>query len=405
MENKVFSINLGNVGSTGKIMRGIANVASDKGFETYLAYPKRDVNSKIETNDYIICNSFFRKVYEKLDSYIALQNCLSIFPTLRLIHKINHIHPDIIHLHNIHGGYVNIIILFEFLKKKNFPVIWTLHDCWAFTGRCPHFVLENCNKWKTGCYNCTYPKKYYPAALWDHTKFMWKLKRKLFTSLKEMTIITPSQWLADLVNESYLHQYCVKVINNGIDLEIFKPTQSKFRSEYKLEDKFLILGVSCAWGYSKGMDVFIDLAERLDDRFKIVLVGTNDELDCSLPKNILSIHRTNNQLELAEIYSSVDVFINPTRQDTFPTVNIESLACGTPVITFKTGGSPEILNNKCGKVVECNNVEQLEEEIINMRKYKIQKNECIIRAQKYNQYERFDQYVNEYRLLLKEVNK
>jgi glycosyltransferase involved in cell wall biosynthesis len=227
---------------------------------------------------------------------------------------------------------------------------------------------------------------------------MWKLKKKWFTGVKDMTIVTPSQWLADLVKESYLKEYPVKVINNGIDLSVFKPTQSDFKKKYNCEEKFVILGVANVWDYKKGLDVFIELANRLDEhKYQIVLVGTDDNVDKQLPEKIISIHRTNNQAELAEIYSAADLLLNPTREDTFPTVNIESLACGTPVFTFKTGGSPEIIDETCGRIFNVDDVDSLENEIYHIASNNIlDSDSCVVKAGNYNCHERFCDYVNLY---------
>jgi glycosyltransferase involved in cell wall biosynthesis len=226
---------------------------------------------------------------------------------------------------------------------------------------------------------------------------MWKLKKKWFTGIKDATIITPSQWLGDLVKQSYLGEYPVKVINNGIDLSVFKPTESDFRKKHNLENKHILLGVALFWDYKKGLDVFIELSKRLDDRYQIVLVGTSDEVDKQLPNNIISIHRTQNQEELAEIYSTADVLLNPTREDTFPTVNIESLACGTPIVTFNTGGSPEIINETCGVVTEVNDVDHMEKAIRRICEEKpYSKEACVSRASNFDKDEKFKEYVELY---------
>ena len=210
-----------------------------------------------------------------------------------------------------------------------------------------------------------------------------------------MTVATPSSWLAGLIGESYLKDYPVKVINNGIDLSVFKPTESDFKKKYGLEGKYVLLGVAFDWGKRKGLDVFIELSKRLPDNYKIVLVGTNEEIDGQLPENILSIHKTANQAELAEIYSSADLFLNPTREDTFPTVNMESLACGTPIITFKTGGSPEIINEKTGFVVECDDVDAFEAAIKDsLENGRFAREDCVAHARRYDQDERFLDYIS-----------
>lgn len=193
---------------------------------------------------------------------------------------------------------------------------------------------------------------------------MWQLKKKWFTGVKNMTIVTPSEWLAGLARESYLKQYPIEVINNGIDLNVFKPTHSNFRKQYGIPgDKYIVLGVSFAWGYRKGLDCFVEMAEKLDERYQIVLVGTDDEIDKNLPQSIISIHRTQNQKELAEIYSAADVFAMPTREENYPTVNMEAIACGTPVVTFDTGGCAETVDTSTGIIVSVNEIDKLIEAI------------------------------------------
>jgi glycosyltransferase involved in cell wall biosynthesis len=264
--------------------------------------------------------------------------------------------------------------------------------------------MINCDKWKTGCHHCPQYREY-PGSYVDRTETMYNLKKRWFNGIHNLTIVTPSQWLASHVKESYLKDYPVKVIHNGIDLSIFKPTKSEFRKNYNIENKFIVLGVAFDWGKRKGRDVFIDLAKKLDDRYKIVLVGTDDKVDRQLPGNIISIHRTNNQHELVKIYSAADVFVNPTLEDNFPTTNIESIACGTPVITFNTGGSPEILDDTCGSVVQCNVNEALIKEIIRTCTNKPYSQEaCLTRARQYDVYENFLEYIELYKTLMEENN-
>lgn len=227
---------------------------------------------------------------------------------------------------------------------------------------------------------------------------MWKCKRKWFTGIENCTIVTPSQWLADLVKQSYLKDYPVKVINNGIDLSIFKPTEGNFREKHGIVGKKVVLGVAFGWGKRKGLDIFIELTRRLQKDYQIVLVGADDEVDKLLPFNIISIHRTQNQKELAEIYTAADVFANPTREEVLGLVNVESLACGTPVVTFKSGGSPECIDDTCGSVVDCDDVDAMEFEIRRICEKKTYSVEaCIQRARKFDMNVRFDEYVSLYK--------
>jgi len=325
--------------------------------------------------------------------------CNGIFSrrgTKQLINDLEKFKPDIVHLHNLHMFCINLPMLFSYIKEKNVKVIWTLHDCWAFTGHCPHFLISKCDKWRTGCHHCPQPRVY-PKMYLDTSKKMYELKKKWFCGVKDLTIVTPSYWLADFVKQSFLKDYPVQVINNGIDLSVFKPTQSEFRSRYNCDDKFVLLGVAFDWGRQKGLDVFEELAKRLDDNYQIVLVGTNDDIDSQLPDNIISIHQTQNQIELAGIYSSADLFVNPTREDTYPTVNMEALACGTPILTFNTGGAPEIPDEFCGSVVELDDIDELENEIIRICNQKpYLQDACLNRGKCFDMYDRFNDYVKLY---------
>ena len=360
---RILEINTVNFGSTGHIMLQIADLARSEGHEAVCCFYARR-NKPADANTIYIGNKITHNLHKKFSKYTGYNGCLSIISTWNFLRKVKKFGPDIIHLHNLHDRFINVPMLFKFIKKNNIKVVWTLHDCWSFTGKCVYFTLAGCDKWRTGCCDC--PQIHaYPASNVDRTKKMWELKKKWFTGVKDMTIVTPSVWLSDLVKESYLKDYPVKVINNGIDLGVFKPTESDFRAKHDLDGKFIILGLASVWEKRKGIDVFIELAKRLDDRFKIVLVGTNDEDDKILPDNIISIHRTSNQKELAEIYSSADLYFNPTREENYPTVNMESIACGTPVMTFKTGGSPEIPDDKTGVVVE-DDIDAVEQKIISI---------------------------------------
>lgn len=395
---KIISINAVPYGSTAKIMLGISEIAEKCGIEadscaSFSTHPIKELPKNYRQ----IGNAFGKILHIIFSRITGFHGCFSHYATYKLLRTISLNQYNIIHLHNLHGCYINLPMLFKYIKKHNIRVIWTLHDCWSFTGQCPHFTMIKCDKWKTGCYNCPQYRQY-PEAYVDRTKTMYKLKKKWFTGVQNLTIVTPSEWLAGLVKQSYLKDYPVKVINNGIDLKIFKPTDSKFREKYKIENKYILLGVSFIWNEKKGLDVFIELATRLNQIYQIVLVGTNEEIDSKLPKNIISIHRTQNQKELAEIYSAADLFINPTREENFPTVNIEALACGTPVITFNTGGSPEIIDETCGAVVPCDDIDALIKKINEVYLAKpFTKEACINRAKKYDMKVKFMEYIELYK--------
>ena len=394
----IVQINGGTVGSTGKIMLGISTVCTDEKQRTLCAAPEVPSGNKIGQNYYIIQNNNHRKINVLFDRITGRHNMHSKIATEKLLKVISGFKPDIIQLHNLHEAYINLPMLFKYIKKHNIKTVWTLHDCWAFTGHCPHFDIVGCDKWKTGCYDCPQYKDY-PKSFFDNSKYMYRLKKKWFTGVKNMTIVTPSEWLAGLVKESYLKDYPVKVINNGIDLNVFKPTESDFREKYGCENKYIVLGVAFGWGKRKGLDVFIELEKRLDkEKYKIVLVGTDDSVDKLLPENIISIHRTQNQTELAEIYTAADVFANPTREENYPTVNMESVACGTPVVTFNTGGSPEMLDETCGAVAEKDDTDAMYNEIIRICETKPYSEEaCLKKANGFDAWRKFENYVQLYR--------
>ncbi len=398
---KIVEINSTAVGSTGKIMLQIADCARERGHEvktfSTLAFSLKYKKLPPPPNkDHHYYGSYIENgVHMVLGKITGLNGYFSLFSTYRLMRKIKKFNPDIIHLHNIHAFCLNLPMLFRFIKKNNVKTVWTLHDCWAFTGHCPYFDMSNCNKWKSECHDCPQYNKDYHKTYIDASKRMFKLKKKWFTGVKDMTLVTPSNWLAGLVKESFLKEYPVKVIHNGIDLSVFKPTESDFRDKYNCEDKFILLGVAFGWGKRKGLDVFIELAKRLGAKYQIVLVGTNSEIDKHLPANIISIHQTQNQTELAEIYTAADLFVNPTREEVFGLVNAEAIACGTPIVTFNTGGSPEIIDETCGAVVDKDDISKLISVIENFNHSSLEE-KCLLRASNFSVETMVAEYVKTY---------
>lgn len=378
------------IGSTGKICVGISRILNAENIENY-----------------ILCsgsNGYAQGITLSDRRYIRMQALKSRVlgnygfnskqETRKMIYELEQIQPDIVHLHNIHGHDCDLNTLFSYFHQNKTKLIWTFHDCWAFTGYCTYFTMADCHKWQSRCDGCVQKCKY--SWIFDRSKALFEKKRELFEGL-DLTVVTPSEWLADLVKRSFLKDYPVHVLNNGIDLDVFKPTPSGFREKYHLENKKILLAVSFEWGPRKGLSVFLELAKRLPDDYQIVLVGTDDNVDKLLPANIISIHRTQNQQELAEIYSAADVFVNPTREENYPTVNMEALACGTPVLTFRTGGSPEMLDETCGSVVACNDVDAMEKEIIRICTDKpYSAADCLKKAREFDQDQRFKEYLKLY---------
>lgn len=400
---KVLQINsVCGVGSTGRIATDLYKVLEEQGHECKIAYGRGAAPEGIDTI----------KIGTKLDNYVHVFKTRvfdkhgfgSINSTKRFIEEVKEYDPDIIHLHNIHGYYINIEMLFNYLKEANKPVVWTLHDCWAFTGHCSHFDYVGCDKWKNGCNNCIQKQEYPSSKLIDSSKLNYKKKKELFTSVRNMTVVTPSKWIANLVKESFLGKYSVKVINNGIDLDVFRPAESNFRDKYNLQEKFIVLGVSSVWMERKGLSYFIELSKMLSNEYKIVMVGGSEKQIEKLPENIIAITKTNNTKELADIYTSADVFINPTLEDNFPTTNLESLACGTPVITFNTGGSIECIDDSTGIIIEKGNIHDLSLCIqkIKSNTIRFDSRNCIGRANlMYNKNNQYNKIVLLYKTLFK----
>lgn len=400
MNKRVVAINTYSFGSTGKVMQGIASKATEHGYNVnmFVAEGAKATNPNAPVSE--INTHLGNRWATVLSKITGFDGCFAAFSTMKMLRKIDKISPDIVHLHNLHHAYVNLPILFHYLKKRNIPVVWTLHDCWSFTGHCPHFEYEKCDKWKTGCFDCPRYRQY-PRSLVDNSRFMWKWKKGWFTGIENMRLVTPSQWLANLVEESFLNDYVVDVIPNGVDLNVFKPTVSDFRNQYSIaEDHKIVLGVASVWNHHKGLDAFLELAKRLPDDYRVVLVGTNEETDKLLPNNVISIHKTENQTILAQIYSAADVFVNPTREDTFPTVNLEALACGTPVITYNTGGSPECIDDTCGIVVAQGDIGIMESAIKKVCQEKaFESDGCRKKAEEYSADDQFEKYIGIYKLI------
>lgn len=393
----VLQINSHNFGSTGNIMVEIAEMARNRGIDCVTSCPEGKTMRVRKLNNHMFIGSRIgRNLHIFLAKQTGLNGLFSVVDTWRFLSRVKKLHPDVVHLHNLHNCYINLPMLFRFLDRQNIPVVWTLHDCWAFTGKCPHFDLAKCDRWKNGCFDCPQLKEY-PASMVDRTPQMWTWKKKWFNGPKHITIVTPSKWLANHVSESILGQYPTRVIPNGIDLSVFQPRLGELRRKLELEGKTIVLGVAFSWGKRKGLDVFAELAKRLDDRFQIVLVGTDPETDALLPENIISIHRTREQQELAEIYTAAEVFVNPTREETLGMVNVEALACGTPVVTFRTGGSPECLDDSCGSIVECDDIDALEQEIRRIcTKKPYSPQNCRTAALAFNKETQFNQYCDLY---------
>lgn len=351
-----------NIGSTGRIADNIGQRAMDSGYDCWFAYGRASQDS---SSHLLRIGGEWDCIYHGLKSRIFDNHCFSSsYATKKFIREVEMIRPDIINIHNLHGYYINIEILFNYLKTTNIPVVWTLHDCWPFTGHCTYFERFNCMKWQTLCNDCP-NKRGYPASYFiDNAKNNFLRKEELFTQLKNLSFVVPSKWMSDLLAKSFLKDYPKFLINNGIDLDKFRPINSDdLKDRYDIKENKILLGVASTWDKRKGLSDFLKLSNIAKDDFKIILVGINKRQIKSLPPNILGIQRTENQNQLASLYSLASVFINPTYVDNFPTTNLEALACGTSVITYNTGGSPETIDDNTGIVVNKGDISGLKKAI------------------------------------------
>jgi putative colanic acid biosynthesis glycosyltransferase len=400
---RVIQINtIVNSGSTGRIAEDIGKLLISQGHESYVAFgrgirPSASSLIKIGNLGDIRSHVVNTRLFDRHG--FGSKNA-----TKKLVEEIERIKPDVIHLHNLHGYYLNIEVLFNYLKTSQIQIVWTLHDCWAFTGHCTYFDYVNCFKWQTECYSCP-NKKAYPASWFlDNSKLNYKQKKILFNAVPLISIVAPSQWLVDHVSESFLGGYPINLIRNGIDLGIFYPRYTgKIKERFGIGNRFMLLGVASIWDRRKGLDDFIQLHKMIDNDFVIVLVGLSQKQLKSLPDGMIGIARTENIEELAEFYSAADVFLNPTWVDNCPITNSEALACGTPVVTYRTGGSPEAIDEYTGFVVQKGDIYSLYSAAMEIKKKgkSHYSRSCIARASElYNKDIEYQEYIDLYNSLL-----
>lgn len=393
---KVLQINIfGNL-STGRVAVDLYKTLVAKGGEGCVAFARNTIAEDIPhihigTDLDVKLHGIMTRLTDKTGFY-------STGATKKLIKQIKEYRPDLIHLHNIHGYYLNIELLFEYLKNTQIPVVWTLHDCWSYTGHCCYYSLVQCNKWQTGCFDCQ-QKRAYPASVFiDNSKWNYQKKKKLFAGIN-MTLVAVSQWLANEVGQSFLKDYPLKTIYNGIDLNVFRPLNSDFRNKHSLKNKKIILGVASTWDVRKGLDDFIKLSAMLDDNYKIVVVGVNAHEMRMLPKNIIGIKRTDSIQELAEIYSAADIFFNASVEETFGLPTVEAMACGTPSIVYNSTALPELIMPGCGYVVQPHDLNQIVKILKEVNKSEMSV-ACLHNAQIYDRNKKYAEYIELYQKIL-----
>lgn len=362
---KIYQINCSSYGSTGKLALALHNRLLKDGNESRVGYGYGKCNLQ---GTYRISNWFDTHVHDRLSRYTGLIGWFSVLCTLRLLQDVTKFNPDIIHLHNLHGNYVNVSILLRYLRRSKRKVLFTLHDCWAFTGKCPHFTLIGCNKWKDTCHNCPLLKDFPSSDLFDTSKLLFNQKKKLLIPLQNMRLVTVSEWLAGVTKQSFLRTKQIDVVSNGIDISIFRIKDIAYlKAKLKLSDKFILLGVASTWGNRKNLEKWLLLRNALDDNYSIVLVGLNKNQVLDLPSGMIAIEKTENQEELADYYNMADVLINMSKEESFGLVTIEAMACGTPVIAYNSTANPELVAGDRGIVIDNDEVDAMKKAVEQMK--------------------------------------
>ncbi len=400
---KVLQINsVINSDSTGHIAEEIGLTAIQAGWESYIAFGRNDRPSK--SNKIKIGTDLDVKWHGVITRLFDRHGLASCRATRKLVKEIKEIQPDIIHLHNIHGYYLNIKILFDYLATADIPVVWTLHDCWTFTGHCAHFSYINCDKWKIQCDKCPQKNEYPASFVIDNSYNNFRLKKKLFTNVKNMTLVPVSNWLNSLLQESFLNIHPSQVIHNGIDLNTFKPTSAEgVKEKYSLSGKFVLLGVASTWNEKKGLHDYFTLSNHLEEDEIIIIIGLTQNHIKSLPDNIIGMARTQNVSELVEFYSVANVVLSLSVEETFGMTTVEGYACGTPGIVYNCTASPELITDQTGLIVEQGNIDKLLKAIKQIKQNGKQyySDACVERAQKfYRKEDRYQEYIDLYESML-----
>ena len=402
---RVFQLNtFCGIKSTGRITTDIARLLKQQEDECRIGFGAENVPLHDAHCAYRIGTPFERKIHGALRKFLDGEGYGSVLGTRRLIRELQCFRPDLVHLHNLHGCYVNLSMLFRYLRKSEIPVILTLHDCWPFTGHCAFFSYVACEKWKRSCDHCPQLRSYPASLWWDGSKRNFDHKKKLFLSLKNLRLVTPSYWLAALLPFSFLRDFPVHVIPNGVNREIFRPSAMKevtaLREKWMLAEKLVVLAVAAAWDLRKGLRFLLEAAELLGDAYQVVVVGLTPKEIALLPPKVLGIEATQSAEELAAWYSLASCLANPSMEDNMPLVNLEALACGTPVVTFQTGGCPEALEESCGRIVPQGDVPSFAESIRLVAPQKERmKPACLARAAHFDMAACYDQYLKLYKEL------
>lgn len=400
---KIVIINSANAGFFPRMYMNFKYTIEKNGDECTLLSPRNFTNKRNPLPNQKIWGTYFNfHIHYKLYKLFGIQDVFSFFETFHLLWLLKKIKPDVIHFHNVNAWYINFPLLIHYINKHKTPIVWTMHDCRALTGRCAHFEQVNCFDWETGCKNCKYPQEWWPTAI-NNTHLQWKIRNKFFKKFKNLTVVTPSHWLGEYVKKSYFKEHNIKTIHNGINTTKFS-TPSKIIHPIieKNKDRKIILCVASFMNKNKGLHDLIAISSKLPANYQIILVGQVSEEDAKLiPSNIISLPRTSSVDELVSLYQNSTVYANLTLIDNFPTVNIEALAAGLPIVTYNTGGSPEAIDETCGIVVEKGNRAQALEAIIKVCENPdiYTRENCQKRAKKFS-VSQYDKYIELYHELV-----
>lgn len=379
-------------GSTGKIVRQLANSLKEQGHDVLIAYGRNESSNKEDT--YFFGSKIFSSVHLLATRLLGRHGLHSTTMTKKLIEQIESYNPDCIHLHNLHGYYLNVPLLFEYLKsKKDIKIIWTLHDCWSFSGSSAYFSFNGCKEWDQGCVVCNSTQDYPRSSLIKRQRKNFEWKRESFSNISNMTIITPSHWLKELVETTFLNQYDVKAIYNGLNLEIFKPSKN-----IEKRQKIDLLGVSNIWEDRKGLKDFILLRSMLPSDYTITLIGLSKDQIQSLPDGIKGAERTESVGELVRYYSNADIYLNFSVEETMGMTTIEAIACGTPSFVYDQTAVPEIVDTTVGKVFKAHDLKSIKTEIENFRKEDYPQNILVQYAKQYDESKMINNYIKEYKI-------
>ncbi|MEM8763850.1 MAG: glycosyltransferase [Bacteroidota bacterium] len=402
MKKTLLQINVeANYGSTGRIASEIGDLAMAKGWDSHIAFGRlmKDTNSttyRIGTP----LGIYHHVAYSRL---LGKHGLASTNDTQKLISYIEEIQPTIIHLHNLHGYYLNYEILFGYLNSLHIPVVWTLHDCWSFTGHCTHYEDVGCYKWEKECSSCPQKREYPTSWLIDSSKNSYQRKKKWFGNHPNLHVVTVSNWLNQEVSRSFLANHNRTTIHNGIDTSVFKCSKSQaLRTQFNLENKYIILGVASVWSEKKGLGDFITLSKTLEEDETLVLIGLKEEQIKNLPKNIIGIQRTANLEELVAWYSTANLYLNLSVEESFGMTTAEALACGTPVVVYNSTACPEMVTPKTGRVVPKKDIEAVRSAIHEIKidfneSHYAQCREYVVK--RFDKNERYEEYLSLYEQL------